>query len=58
MEQKLIYINPLTFYDFRRGVVLFRPPRLANKFEDGTVSFPADEKINSHKIKKFIQENM
>ncbi|XP_018422420.1 PREDICTED: protein disulfide-isomerase A3 [Nanorana parkeri] len=40
------------------GIVLFRPPRLANKFEDGSVSFPADEKITSHKIKKFIQDNI
>ncbi|KAM8974650.1 protein disulfide-isomerase A3 [Pelodytes ibericus] len=38
------------------GFVLFRPPHLANKFEDSTVSFPADEKITSNKIKKFIQE--
>ncbi|XP_072004499.1 protein disulfide-isomerase A3 [Engystomops pustulosus] len=40
------------------GVVLFRPPRLANKFEDSSVSFPADEKITTHKIKKFIQDNI
>ncbi|XP_053318276.1 protein disulfide-isomerase A3 [Spea bombifrons] len=40
------------------GIVLFRPPRLANKFEDSTVSFPADEKITSNKIKKFIQDNI
>ncbi|XP_075063951.1 protein disulfide-isomerase A3 [Mixophyes fleayi] len=40
------------------GVVLFRPPRLANKFEDPSVAFPADEKITSHKIKTFIQDNL
>ncbi|OCT89683.1 protein disulfide-isomerase A3 [Xenopus laevis] len=40
------------------GVVLFRPPHLANKFEDGSVTFPADEKITSGKIKKFIQDNL
>ncbi|XP_053573700.1 protein disulfide-isomerase A3 [Bombina bombina] len=40
------------------GIVLFRPPRLANKFEDISVAFPADEKITSSKIKKFIQDNI
>ncbi|XP_063305034.1 protein disulfide-isomerase A3 [Pelobates fuscus] len=40
------------------GIVIFRPPRLANKFEDATVSFPAHEKITSTKIKTFIQENI
>ncbi|KAG8440591.1 hypothetical protein GDO86_006368 [Hymenochirus boettgeri] len=40
------------------GIVLFRPPRLANKFEESSVSFPAHEKIISHKIKAFIQENI
>ncbi|KAM4747715.1 protein disulfide-isomerase A3 [Rhinophrynus dorsalis] len=40
------------------GIVLFRPPRLANKFEDSSVAFPADEKITSNKIKKFIQDNI
>lgn len=40
------------------GIVLFHPPRLANKFEDSSVTFPADEKITSHKIKKFIQDNI
>ncbi|XP_077119693.1 protein disulfide-isomerase A3 [Ranitomeya variabilis] len=40
------------------GIVLFRPPRLANKFEDISVTFPADEKITSHKIKKFIQDHI
>ncbi|XP_067411493.1 protein disulfide-isomerase A3 [Emydura macquarii macquarii] len=39
------------------GVVLFRPPRLANKFEDGTLRYTED-KITSGKIKKFIQENI
>lgn len=45
------YLLPL------RGVVLFRPSRLANKFEESTVSYTED-KITSAKIKKFIQENM
>uniref|UniRef100_A0A8C5WGP5 Protein disulfide-isomerase n=1 Tax=Leptobrachium leishanense TaxID=445787 RepID=A0A8C5WGP5_9ANUR len=40
------------------GVVIFRPPRLTNKFEDATVSFPAHEKITSNKIKTFIQEHI
>lgn len=41
----------------RRGVVLFRPPRLTNKFEDGSVKFDED-KFTSNKIKRFIQDNM
>lgn len=48
---KLIHLLP------HRGVVLFRPPRLANKFEDSSIKYP-DDKITSAKIKKFIQENM
>ncbi|KAE8618062.1 hypothetical protein XENTR_v10009261 [Xenopus tropicalis] len=40
------------------GFVLFRPQHLANKFEDSSVTFPADEKITSSKIKKFIQDNI
>lgn len=40
-----------------RGVVLFRPPRLNNKFEENSVKFTED-KFTSNKIKKFIQENM
>ncbi|NXY50617.1 PDIA3 isomerase, partial [Ceuthmochares aereus] len=39
------------------GVVLFRPARLANKFEDSSVKYTED-KITSGKIKKFIQENI
>ncbi|XP_009333068.1 PREDICTED: protein disulfide-isomerase A3 [Pygoscelis adeliae] len=39
------------------GIVLFRPPRLTNKFEDGSVKYTED-KITSGKIKKFIQENI
>uniref|UniRef100_A0A1A7YFP9 Protein disulfide-isomerase n=1 Tax=Iconisemion striatum TaxID=60296 RepID=A0A1A7YFP9_9TELE len=39
------------------GVVLFRPPRLSNKFEDGSVKF-SDDKYTSNKIKKFIQDNI
>uniref|UniRef100_A0A7N6A7H8 Protein disulfide-isomerase n=1 Tax=Anabas testudineus TaxID=64144 RepID=A0A7N6A7H8_ANATE len=39
------------------GVVLFRPPRLNNKFEDSSVKF-AEDKFTSNKIKKFIQDNI
>ncbi|KAM7152859.1 protein disulfide-isomerase A3 [Macrochelys suwanniensis] len=39
------------------GVVLFRPQRLANKFEDSALRYTED-KITSGKIKKFIQENI
>uniref|UniRef100_A0A8C7XC83 Protein disulfide-isomerase n=1 Tax=Oryzias sinensis TaxID=183150 RepID=A0A8C7XC83_9TELE len=39
------------------GVVLFRPPRLNNKFEENSVKFTED-KFTSNKIKKFIQENI
>ncbi|XP_005989802.1 protein disulfide-isomerase A3 [Latimeria chalumnae] len=39
------------------GILLFRPPRLANKFEDSTVKFTEATFTNS-KIKKFIQENI
>ncbi|MEE6503372.1 hypothetical protein FKM82_004807 [Ascaphus truei] len=45
-------------YDLNgEGVVLFRPQRLANKFEDISVSYP-EEKIASSKLKKFIQDNI
>ncbi|XP_051545976.1 protein disulfide-isomerase A3-like [Myxocyprinus asiaticus] len=39
------------------GVILFRPPHLSNKFEDGSVKF-AEAKFTSAKIKKFIQDNI
>lgn len=39
------------------GVVLFRPPRLNNKFEDASVKF-SEEKPTSSKIKRFIQDNI
>ncbi|XP_060931959.1 protein disulfide-isomerase A3 [Limanda limanda] len=39
------------------GVVLFRPPRLSNKFEDSSVKFTED-KFTSDKIKRFIKENI
>lgn len=51
---------PLSFPDqsvFFRGVVLFRPPVLANKFEDSSVHFD-EEKFTNAKLKKFIQDNM
>uniref|UniRef100_A0A672F955 Protein disulfide-isomerase n=1 Tax=Salarias fasciatus TaxID=181472 RepID=A0A672F955_SALFA len=40
-----------------QGIVLFRPPRLNSKFEDGSVKFTED-KFTSNKIKKFIQDNI
>lgn len=40
-----------------RGVVLFRPKKLNNKFEDSLVIY-GEEKITSSKIKKFIQDNV
>lgn len=40
-----------------RGIVLFRPPRLTNKFEESSIKY-SEDKITSGKIKKFIQENM
>ncbi|XP_074534587.1 protein disulfide-isomerase A3 [Halichoeres trimaculatus] len=39
------------------GVILFRPQRLANKFEDSSVVY-ADDKYTSNKLKKFIQDNI
>ncbi|KAM3608656.1 uncharacterized protein V6R79_002408 [Siganus canaliculatus] len=39
------------------GVVLFRPPRLANKFEDSSVKY-SEDKYTSNKIKRFIQDNI
>uniref|UniRef100_A0A3Q3X2F3 Protein disulfide-isomerase n=1 Tax=Mola mola TaxID=94237 RepID=A0A3Q3X2F3_MOLML len=38
------------------GVVLFRPPLLRNKFEDGSVKY-SEDKYTSNKIKRFIQDN-
>ncbi|KAL2093566.1 hypothetical protein ACEWY4_010878 [Coilia grayii] len=39
------------------GVLLFRPPHLSNKFEDGSVKF-SEEKFTNAKIKRFIQDNI
>uniref|UniRef100_A0A3Q2CQ94 Protein disulfide-isomerase n=1 Tax=Cyprinodon variegatus TaxID=28743 RepID=A0A3Q2CQ94_CYPVA len=39
------------------GVVLFRPPRLNNKFEDSSVKF-SEDKFTSNKVKRFIQDNI
>ncbi|KAJ8412976.1 hypothetical protein AAFF_G00105580 [Aldrovandia affinis] len=39
------------------GIILFRPPRLSNKFEESSVKFSGD-KATSGKIKKFIQDNI
>ncbi|XP_068595116.1 protein disulfide-isomerase A3 [Brachionichthys hirsutus] len=39
------------------GIVLFRPPHLSNKFEDGSVKY-SEDKFTSNKIKKFIQDNI
>ncbi|XP_054633282.1 protein disulfide-isomerase A3 [Dunckerocampus dactyliophorus] len=41
----------------QEGVILFRPPRLSNKFEDSTVKF-SEEKFTSNKVKRFIQDNV
>lgn len=40
-----------------RGIVLFRPPQLSNKFEDSSVQYDEGKFSNSN-IKKFIQDNM
>ncbi|KAG9489219.1 protein disulfide-isomerase A3 [Eleutherodactylus coqui] len=40
------------------GLTVYRPPALANKFEASSVQFPAHEKITSHNIKTFIQNNI
>lgn len=45
------YLIPL------RGIILFRPSRLTNKFEDSSIKY-SEDKITSGKIKKFVQENM
>lgn len=42
---------------FFRGVILFRSPHLANKFEDSSIQF-SEEKFTNAKLKKFIQDNM
>ncbi|XP_048338014.1 protein disulfide-isomerase A3 [Sphaerodactylus townsendi] len=39
------------------GIILFRPPHLANKFEESSVRYTED-KITTGKVKKFIQENI
>ncbi|XP_033823789.1 protein disulfide-isomerase A3 [Periophthalmus magnuspinnatus] len=39
------------------GVVLFRPKKLQNKFEESTVKF-SEEKFTSNKLKRFIQDNI
>ncbi|XP_036399480.1 protein disulfide-isomerase A3 [Megalops cyprinoides] len=45
-------------YDIEgEGIILFRPPRLSNKFEESSVKF-SEDKITSGKIKRFIQENI
>ncbi|XP_028814206.1 protein disulfide-isomerase A3 [Denticeps clupeoides] len=39
------------------GVILFRPSRLSNKFEEDSVKF-TETKFTNAKIKKFIQDNI
>ncbi|XP_069551509.1 protein disulfide-isomerase A3 [Brachyistius frenatus] len=39
------------------GVLLFRPPRLNNKFEESSVKF-SEDKFTSNKVKRFIQDNI
>lgn len=48
---------PFFFFFFLRGVILFRPPQLSNKFEDSSVLYD-EGKFTNAKIKKFIQDNM
>ncbi|XP_048886624.1 protein disulfide-isomerase A3-like [Brienomyrus brachyistius] len=45
-------------YDIEsEGIILFRPARLSNKFEESSVRFSKDT-MTSDKIKKFIQDNI
>ncbi|XP_024912210.1 protein disulfide-isomerase A3 [Cynoglossus semilaevis] len=39
------------------GIILFRPPRLNNKFEDSSVKY-TEGVYNSNKIKQFIKDNI
>uniref|UniRef100_A0AAQ4QAS2 Protein disulfide-isomerase n=1 Tax=Gasterosteus aculeatus aculeatus TaxID=481459 RepID=A0AAQ4QAS2_GASAC len=39
------------------GIVLFRPPRLNNKFEESSVTY-SEGVFTNNKIKKFIQDNV
>uniref|UniRef100_UPI00398E96A9 protein disulfide-isomerase A3-like n=1 Tax=Pristiophorus japonicus TaxID=55135 RepID=UPI00398E96A9 len=39
------------------GIILFRPPKLANKFESSSVPY-TEEKFTSAKIKKFVLDNI
>jgi hypothetical protein len=45
------------FSSILRGITIFRPLHLANKFEDKTVAY-TEKKMTSGKIKKFIQDSM
>ncbi len=56
-EKYILFLIIIFFYACCRGIILFRPPHLSNKFEDGSVKFTED-KFTSAKIKKFIQDNM
>lgn len=47
----------VVFFCSLRGITLFRPSHLANKFEDKTVAY-TEEKMTSGKIKRFIQDSM
>lgn len=47
----------VTVLSLCRGVILFRPPRLNNKFEDSSVKY-GEDKYSNNKIKRFIQDNM
>ncbi|XP_078097604.1 protein disulfide-isomerase A3 [Mustelus asterias] len=45
-------------YDIKsKGIILFRPPRLANKFESSTVQY-TEEKFTNAKVKKFVLDNI
>lgn len=54
----MCYLTPVSCVVFYcRGIILFRPSRLNNKFEEGSVKFSEDTFTNA-KIKQFIQDNM
>jgi len=43
-------------YDFTDDIVVFQPPRLANKFEEATTKY--DGNYDTDKIKKFLENDM
>jgi len=57
LDGGLQLIGCLSLCSLPRGVVLFRPPLLSNKFEESTVAFSEDA-FTSNKIKRFIQDSV